>query len=550
MSSSGGSSALDLQSTSSLGDVRKALANAPSPSATAEELMRYRLIFLATQMRGEMVSVKTVAGTEVEGVFHSVEFEHEAILLKMAQPKNHRKRDIVQGLRPKMVLKMTDVVFIQVIGSKFQKRAQQNFKTDTQISGAWRGRNRKLQMWKPDKGDEETTLEFGSLSKNWDQFAANEKLTGKKGSSFDINEYSSTLDKNSKFYRENEAEAARLAAEIESKSKSSSRRFPLRAGKSDDDDDEEALHSKVLSNDDEATKHKGGPASSAGAGNNAPSRPAIFSSSTASTSKPGGKEGKKGQVETTKVDSSKTSKEDKEEKKTTKSKLNPKAKAFVPKFARMRTAPLQMQQQQQPPRMVTRHSYPRSNNRHQARPPALHPHSASASAYILQQQQQQQMQQKPTSSPYQVINAGGVPMQYVINTAAVQGGARAGAMGMQQQQQQQGTVPYPVTPAPGAGGRPNTAAINMVAIQQQAAAAAAARGMAPPMQVVNPQSHQQQHVAMMQTPNGLLPAQHGHAMQRPGTYQLRQQQHHHQQQQPYLTGAQNSNGSGGYGRSM
>lgn len=46
---------------------------------------------------------------------------------------------------------------------------------------------------------------------------ASAKLMGKAGTQFDINEYSTTLDKDSEFYRAHEREAAKLAAEIEGK---------------------------------------------------------------------------------------------------------------------------------------------------------------------------------------------------------------------------------------------------------------------------------------------------------------------------------------------
>ena len=61
-----------------------------------------------------------------------------------------------------------------------------------------------------------TGLEDGAASgASWDQFAENERRFGLK-SDFDENIYTTTLDKNHPLYPQREAQAARIAKEIES----------------------------------------------------------------------------------------------------------------------------------------------------------------------------------------------------------------------------------------------------------------------------------------------------------------------------------------------
>lgn len=90
------------------------------------------------------------------------------------------------------------------------------FRTDTQISARDRlmGRERELQRW--DGGGE--ALEDMSLGSsggaNWDQFAANERMYGVQ-SSYNENIYTTEINRSDPQYRRREAEAARIAAEIE-----------------------------------------------------------------------------------------------------------------------------------------------------------------------------------------------------------------------------------------------------------------------------------------------------------------------------------------------
>uniref|UniRef100_A0A7S3ZA36 LsmAD domain-containing protein n=1 Tax=Lotharella globosa TaxID=91324 RepID=A0A7S3ZA36_9EUKA len=288
--------------------------------------MRYRMVFLATQVRGEVVSVQTTDGREIQGVFNSINFEMQTVVLRMAQvPPSAGKPPM---LKIKHEIKIKDLVCLITIGTRFQKRAQKNFMTDTQISGAAKGKRRELQRWKPEEDEDDDVAEFVTPSnggKAWDQFKANEKITGRKGSTFNMNDYSTELDRDSQFYKAHEKEAERLASEIEKKGKGF-RRGNI-AGV--DDDDEEALHSRVLSGKEpemsplqklkmrQKKKHK--------------EQQEAAEAKKAKAASEAAKEKKAGDAPKKEASTSNSKSQPKKEKKT-KSKLNPKAKAFIPKF--------------------------------------------------------------------------------------------------------------------------------------------------------------------------------------------------------------------------
>ena len=71
---------------------------------------------------------------------------------------------------------------------------------------------RELQPWQPDE-DVDMSLESTSNG-TWDQFKANEERFGVK-STYDENLYTTTINKSNPLYKMREAEAARLAREIE-----------------------------------------------------------------------------------------------------------------------------------------------------------------------------------------------------------------------------------------------------------------------------------------------------------------------------------------------
>ncbi|KAK5133964.1 hypothetical protein LTR08_007084 [Meristemomyces frigidus] len=122
------------------------------------------------------------------------------------------------------------------------------FRTDTEISrkdGNAR-RDRELQRW--DAGADSSidmSLEESSGA-GWDQFAANERMYGVQ-STYDENIYTTAIDRSNPQYRKREAEAARLAREIEGSTAANSHVAEERRRDADKGDglDEEEKYSGV-----------------------------------------------------------------------------------------------------------------------------------------------------------------------------------------------------------------------------------------------------------------------------------------------------------------
>ncbi|KAJ4378586.1 poly(A)-binding protein binding protein [Didymella sp. IMI 355093] len=104
-----------------------------------------------------------------------------------------------------------------VILDKTQAKGQNGsaaFRTDTDISGNLALRERKLQAF--DFGEGDTSLELGSGGVGaWDQFATNDRLTGKK-SNYDETMYTTAINRSDPEYAKRAARADRIAREIES----------------------------------------------------------------------------------------------------------------------------------------------------------------------------------------------------------------------------------------------------------------------------------------------------------------------------------------------
>ena len=91
------------------------------------------------------------------------------------------------------------------------------FKTDAAISGNHAIRERTLQRWEPSANTDIDMSMEGAGSKTWDQFEANERLYGVK-SDYDENLYTTAINRSDPRYRQKEADAERIAREIEGSS--------------------------------------------------------------------------------------------------------------------------------------------------------------------------------------------------------------------------------------------------------------------------------------------------------------------------------------------
>lgn len=93
--------------------------------------------------------------------------------------------------------------------------ASAGFRTDTDISGSLAVRERNLQRWEPSSTDMGHHLSLESSGTgSWDQFETNQRLFGAT-TSYDENIYTTRIDRSDPSYKRKEAEAARIAREIE-----------------------------------------------------------------------------------------------------------------------------------------------------------------------------------------------------------------------------------------------------------------------------------------------------------------------------------------------
>ena|SRR5579871_4869574 len=90
------------------------------------------------------------------------------------------------------------------------------FRTDTDISGNIAGRERELQKWEPSV-EAAVDLSLGDGGQGWDQFETNARLYGVQ-TDYDESFYTTTIDKTNPRYKQIEAEAERIAREIEGSS--------------------------------------------------------------------------------------------------------------------------------------------------------------------------------------------------------------------------------------------------------------------------------------------------------------------------------------------
>lgn len=89
-----------------------------------------------------------------------------------------------------------------------------SFRTDADISGGLSRGERPLQRWVPDAGaDVDLSLDPGGRT-DWDQFETNNRLFG-ASSTYDENIYTTQIDRSAPSYQRREAEAAKIAREIE-----------------------------------------------------------------------------------------------------------------------------------------------------------------------------------------------------------------------------------------------------------------------------------------------------------------------------------------------
>ncbi|KAL8665469.1 MAG: hypothetical protein Q9202_002174 [Teloschistes flavicans] len=214
----------------------KAATQKPAPSmevGNADKHAHDRLVFLHTHFLGLPASITVKNGDVFSGIFYGSSFEgpDPGYLLKMVQktkPSDKREPNsgqdslgdyIGHGEDHAMSFEMKDVAGLAVDGVTFDVREKApngvgaGFRTDTDISGNIVARERNLQRWEP-SADAGVDMSLEGPGGAWDQFQANEQQFGLK-SDYNENIYTTSIDKSHPDYRRREAEAIRLAQEIE-----------------------------------------------------------------------------------------------------------------------------------------------------------------------------------------------------------------------------------------------------------------------------------------------------------------------------------------------
>ncbi|KAK2800097.1 hypothetical protein FQN51_006336 [Onygenales sp. PD_10] len=208
-------------------------------SNTADMHANDRLIFILTACIGLNATITTKSGDKFSGIFSGSSFDsnESSFTLKMVQrcsspqPDQSRPNGLSDHASPyvgsgpdhQMIFEVQEIADVAVadvstngIAAKEQNGTPTGFRTDADISGNQGGRvERELQRWEPStEATVDLSLESAG-STTWDQFETNKRLFGTT-SSYDESFYTTHIDRNDPSYKRKEAEAARIAREIES----------------------------------------------------------------------------------------------------------------------------------------------------------------------------------------------------------------------------------------------------------------------------------------------------------------------------------------------
>ncbi|KAK5937942.1 poly(A)-binding protein binding protein [Knufia obscura] len=194
-----------------------------------------RLRFLFGGSVGLQVVLTTNSGDKFEGVFAGFSGATNAskIALKMTKKVPHTPITQPNGISSweaafagsspdhAMTFDLKDMADMTIPEYSLPELSRQtngastSFQTDADISGNANRGERLLQKWVPEANDStDFSLESGSAT-GWDQFATHQKMTGGH-STYTEETYTTTIDRSAPDYKKREAEAARIAREIES----------------------------------------------------------------------------------------------------------------------------------------------------------------------------------------------------------------------------------------------------------------------------------------------------------------------------------------------
>ncbi|KAI9334591.1 hypothetical protein BDR26DRAFT_936900 [Obelidium mucronatum] len=195
--------------------------NGPAPAQSSPQNEQLdRIYFLLMHMVGTKVTAVIKGNLQYEGILHTATASPDlGIALGLA-------RQIIDGkpaphVITSLIILPKDLVSLSVSGLEIAEVKPESgnkggFQTDSAIGarvGEF-GRERELVQWTTDNVDDTMNLENGLTGEKWDQFATNESLFGVQ-TDFKEEMYTTVIDKSDPNFKRKEAEAARLAREIE-----------------------------------------------------------------------------------------------------------------------------------------------------------------------------------------------------------------------------------------------------------------------------------------------------------------------------------------------
>eukprot|EP01122_Echinamoeba_exundans_P010903 TRINITY_DN4188_c0_g1_i1.p1 TRINITY_DN4188_c0_g1~~TRINITY_DN4188_c0_g1_i1.p1 ORF type:complete len:773 (+),score=118.78 TRINITY_DN4188_c0_g1_i1:23-2341(+) len=239
---------------------------APPHAAVSTSSTLDPLHFVFTTMIGQRVSVLLRDGSKWEGLFHNAgplgdsDAGQLNVELSMAVQVSSAAQSTIDTLQiiPKSSLSFSDADLVSVTAKGISAdptgpRGVVGFQTDSEISSSVHGKERTLQSWADIS--EADIARVGGLGDDssiagWDQFEVNKREYGVQ-TTYNEELYTTSLDRGSEFYKQKEAEAARLAAEIEREVTSNPHLAEERGQKAEDDGlDEEDKYSSVIRSQD------------------------------------------------------------------------------------------------------------------------------------------------------------------------------------------------------------------------------------------------------------------------------------------------------------
>ncbi|KAJ5610838.1 hypothetical protein N7510_007557 [Penicillium lagena] len=203
-------------------------------SNTPDSHAHDRLVFLFASFIGLNTTITTKSGDKFTGIFSSstLEASDSSFLLKMVQRASQENQPKANGVSEvtspylgtgpdhSMAFDIKDVADIAVpnvvpaeVSAKESNGASAGFKTDADISGNLAMRERTLKRWEPAEHEVDMSLE-STTTAGWDQFETNERLFGAK-TNYDEHLYTTRIDRSDPAFKQRQAEAARIAREIE-----------------------------------------------------------------------------------------------------------------------------------------------------------------------------------------------------------------------------------------------------------------------------------------------------------------------------------------------